>query len=146
MHNQNARLQKKTGATVEVFLAFTAAVKMLQSNSFQWNETKTFLSKHQRFLDQIITAKYIKNEGTIALERNDSTDVATCGDRDHHATLHDHPGAVHREVGGRGRHLQVSAQLQRSPTDLLGTHQQLRLQTPEHLEPGLKIREYTNLF
>ena len=46
---------------------------------------------------------------------------------------------VYREVGCRCGHLQVSAQLQRGPPDLLSPHQQLRLQTPEHVEQSLEI-------
>ena len=67
------------------------------------------------------------------------TDVALGRDRNHNSAVHDHPGAVHREVGRRGGHLQVSAQLQRSPSNLLGSHKQLSLQTQKHLEQGLEV-------
>ena len=49
------------------------------------------------------------------------------------------PRAGHREVDGRGRHLPLPPQLQRSPPDLLGLHQRLRLQAQVHLGQDQQI-------
>ena len=43
------------------------------------------------------------------------------------------PGAGHREVGGRRRHLPVSAELQRRAADLRSFHQHASVPTKTHL-------------
>lgn len=73
-------------------------------------------------------------------------DVPPGGLGDRFAAQHPASRLRHREVHGRGRHLQVLPQLQRHPADLLRLHQLLRLQAQEHVERGAKAGLFFTFF